>query len=114
MQDSKTWVRLPYPPRFIVKLIKIVMKKIELIKSLAEKTGESQSEVEKVIDAFAKVVIEKVRDEGDEITLHGLGTFKKKSIAAHNGRNPMNGKKVSVPASENITFKVSSGVKKVL
>jgi DNA-binding protein HU-beta len=84
------------------------MNKNELLKAIAEKTGHSQTVVNDVINAFVSTTVEKVRDEGDQVTLNGLGTFKQKLTPAHEGFNPMTKKKIQVDATRGIQFKVMS------
>lgn len=54
-----------------------------------------------------------MRDNGESVALPGLGTFKQKLTEAREGRNPINGEKVKIKASRNITFKPQSSVKVV-
>lgn len=89
------------------------MNKWDLIKKVAEKTGISQDNVNKVLNAFVEVTVPEVRDNGEIISLPGLGTFKQKRTEAREGRNPMNGEKVQIKASRSITFKPQSSVKAI-
>lgn len=98
----------------IVKLkIERKMNKWDFVKKIAEKTGQSQDNVNKVLNAFVEVLVPEVRDNGETVSLPGLGTFKQKLTEAREGRNPMNGEKVQIKASRNITFKPQSTVKVV-
>lgn len=90
------------------------MNKWDFVKKIAEKTGMSQDNVNKVLNAFVEVVVPEVRDNGETISLPGLGTFKQKLTEAREGRNPLNGEKVQIKASRNITFKPQSSVKAVV
>lgn len=89
------------------------MNKWDFVKKIAEKTGQSQDNVNKVLNAFVEVLVPEVRDNGETISLPGLGAFKQKLTEAREGRNPMNGEKVQIKASRNITFKPQSTVKVV-
>ena len=90
------------------------MKKLELIKAVCAKVGGiSQEQAGKVIDALGEVVIENVRDNEDTVTLTNLGTFKVKKVKEHDGRNPLNGQTIHIPASKNIQFKPLTTIKKV-
>ena len=90
------------------------MNKWDFVKKIAEKTGMSQDNVNKVLNAFVEVVVPEVRDNGETISLPGLGTFKQKLTEPREGRNPLNGEKVQIKASRNITFKPQSSVKAVV
>lgn len=87
------------------------MNKQDLIKKIAEKTGQSQESVNKVLNAFVEVTVPEVRDNGEQVALPGLGTFKQKVSPEREGRNPLNGEKVTIKASRTITFKPQSSVK---
>lgn len=87
------------------------MNKAELLKTLSEKTGQSQNVVNDVLNAFVETTVEAVRDNGEQVTLVGLGTFKQKVTPAHEGFNPLTKKKIHVDATRNIQFKVMSTLK---
>lgn len=87
------------------------MNKAELLKTLSEKTGQSQNVVNDVLNAFVETTIEAVRDNGEQVTLVGLGTFKQKLIPAHEGLNPLTKQKIQVDATRNVQFKVMSTLK---
>lgn len=88
------------------------MNKLDFVKKICEKSGQSQSEVEKTLKAVSEVIVEQVRDNGEEVQLNGVGIFKQKVSEAHKGRNPFNGEEIQVKASKSIKFKVSSAVRK--
>lgn len=87
------------------------MNKAELLKTLSEKTGQSQNVVNDVLNAFVETTVEAVRDNGEQVTLVGLGTFKQKVTPAHEGFNPLTKKKIQVDATRNVQFKVMSTLK---
>jgi len=86
------------------------MNKVELAKSVAEKCGMSQKDVNSVLDAFGATVVEEVLVKGDKITMPGVGSFKQLSRDARIARNPSNGEAVRVPAKKVLTFKMSKTV----
>lgn len=87
------------------------MNKAELLKTLSEKTGQSQNVINDVLNAFVELTVEAVRDNGEQVTLVGLGTFKQKVTPAHEGFNPLTKKKIQVDATRNVQFKVMSTLK---
>ena len=87
------------------------MNKAELLKTVSEKAGQSQNVVNDLLNAFVETTVEAVRDNGEQVTLVGLGTFKQKVIPAHEGFNPLTKKKIQVDATRNIQFKVMSTLK---
>ena len=90
------------------------MNKPELIKRIAENTGQSQEVINEVLIGFVKVDVTAVRDEGEQVVLPGMGTFKLKETAAHKGINPSTKEKIDIAASRTIGFKPSANVKKVV
>lgn len=90
------------------------MNKWDYIKKIAEKTGKSQAEVNGVINAMVEVIVEEVRDNGEQIAIQGLGTFKQKATAARTGRNPFNGETIQIKASRNIQFRPQASLKTVV
>lgn len=89
------------------------MEKWQFVKKVSAEVGSvaSNEVCNKVINAFAKVLVTEVRDNNESISIPGLGTFKQKSVAAHEGRNPSNGNKIQVSASRTITFKAQPSIK---
>lgn len=87
------------------------MNKAELLKTLSEKTGQSQSVVNKVLNKLIETVVSEVRDKDDAIMLPGLGTFKQKKTPARDGINPMTKEKIHIDASRTIQFKVMHTLK---
>ena len=52
--------------------------------------------------------------KGEEVKLSGFGIFSKKARAAREGTNPSNQKKIKIPASNTVAFKVSKAFKEKL
>ena len=87
------------------------MNKYDFVKKISNETGISQINVNSVISALVSVVVSEVRDNGDTITIPGLGTFKQKATEARKGHNPMTGEKIDVSASRTIAFKAQPSLK---
>lgn len=90
------------------------MKKWDLVKAIAEKTGVSQKEVNLVVDALSEIVVTECRDNGDSVNLPSLGIFKQKVNSARLGRNPATGEALEIKESHTIVFKPSSALKLVI
>lgn len=90
------------------------MKKFEFVSAVAERAGVTKADAEKVIDAIAPVIVETCVDNGDEISLLGLGKFKQKVNSAHKGINPLTKKAIDIPESHTLAFKASPTIKKVI
>ena len=89
------------------------MNKAELVEAVAEKAELSKRDAEAAVDAVLEV-IEAAVVKGEEVKLSGFGIFSKKARAAREGTNPSNQKKIKIPASNTVTFKVSKAFKEKL
>lgn len=87
------------------------MNKQEFLKKVAEKAKMSQTDANRCLSAVVDVIVSEVRDNGEQIAIPGLGTFKQVKRDAHEGRNPFNGEKVQIKASRNLQLKVQSNLK---
>lgn len=87
------------------------MNKWDFIKKVAEKTGKSQTLVNEVVKAMTEVLVTEVRDNAEDVTFQGLGTFKQKKSEAKTIRSPYDGKTITVKPYRTVQFKVSPTVK---
>lgn len=69
----------------------------QLIRAIANITGEKQSTVRGVLNAFQDVITDSLSG-GDKVSLHGFGVFELKSRSPRIGRNPHTGEAVEIPA----------------
>ena len=86
------------------------MNKTELVAAIAEKTELSKKDVEKAVKAFTDVVAEELK-KGEKIQLVGFGTFEVAERAAREGRNPLTGETMNIPASKSPKFKAGKALK---
>ena len=84
--------------------------KKELIDSIAERTGVKKSGAELVLNATL-AEIEKSLLSGQQVVLHGFGTFQPKQRKARTGRNPLTGEPVEIAASKTVAFKPAKALK---
>jgi DNA-binding protein HU-beta len=93
------------------------MNKSELIRSLAHRTGLTQSDAKKAVDALFDpekgLIVNEVR-VGGKVSLTGFGTFSKTDRAARTGVNPSTGAPISISASSSLAFKAGKSVKETL
>ncbi len=89
------------------------LTKAELIRAIAEETGQSQEAVDKTITALVGQIT-KAAVANQEVTLLGLGTFKRSERAARKGRNPSTGESIQIAAASSLTFKQAKAVKEQL
>lgn len=86
------------------------MKKIELIKEIAEKTSTEKELVGTILEAFMTSVEEHIANN-DRIALSGFGSFRLKRRAAKMGRNISANTPIKVPAQYVPAFKPSEKFK---
>lgn len=90
------------------------MNKAELIDRLAEKLNLPKKQVEDVLEAFQKTVMETLQASG-EVTLTGFGTFMAKERSARTGVNPQNPtEKIQIAAVRVPKFKAGKALKDCL
>ena len=89
------------------------MNKSELINAIAEKAGLSKADAKKALEACTGA-IEEALVAGDKVALVGFGTFEAKKREAREGRNPLTGATVQIPAKVVPSFKAGSKLKDAL
>lgn len=80
------------------------MNKTELIGKVAEVSGMTKKDTEKVINAFIDVV-EGALAQGDTVAILGFGTFLARERPAREGRNPRTGDPIHIPAAKVPVFR---------
>ena len=92
------------------------MNRALLVKEISEKAGLKRFTVRKVLDGFADVLFEALRDEKvKEVSLgKKLGKLVVKGQKARKARNPKTGESIEVPARKVVKFKMSRALKKAL
>ena len=86
------------------------MTKAELITQIAEKSELSKKDSEKALAAVISSITEALTN-GDKVQLVGFGTFEVTERAARVGKNPQNGKEISIPACKAPKFKAGKALK---
>lgn len=86
------------------------MTKAEIIAKVAENTGITKKDTEKVLNGALEAIRESVA-EGDKVIIAGFGSFEMKERAARVGHNPQTGEKIDIPASKTVGFKVAKQFK---
>lgn len=74
------------------------MNRQELVKVIAEKSGQTQGAASDMLNAFISTVQDSVA-AGDKIALVGFGTFESVKRAERQGRNPATGESITIAAS---------------
>ena len=86
------------------------MNKTELITVVAQKTDLSKRDAERVVKTVFDTITEELA-KGDKDQVIGFGTFEVRERAAREGRNPQNGKTITIAASKSPAFKAGKGLK---
>lgn len=89
------------------------MKKKDLVRSICEKGGFTQKDVNKFIKVFTEIIKENVA-AGEKVQLIGFGSFESRKRNARTGRNPQNGKAIKIPASVVPAFKAGKAFKNIV
>ena len=86
------------------------MNKTELIAAVAEKTGLTKKDAERVINATFETVTSSLV-KGDKVQISGFGIFEVKAREARVGRNPRTKESIQIPATRLPAFKASKTLK---
>lgn len=86
------------------------MTKPEFLAKVAETSGVTKADAEKVVNA-ALETIEGALSGGDSVQFVGFGTFEVRERAARTGINPKTKEKIEIPAKKAVAFKVGKKLK---
>ncbi len=89
------------------------MNKTELIAAVAQKTGMTKKDAERVINATIETV-ETSLVKGDKVSISGFGIFEVKARDARVGRNPRTKETIQIPATRLPVFKASKALKETI
>ncbi|MXW42529.1 MAG: integration host factor [Acidimicrobiia bacterium] len=84
------------------------MNKSELVNAISDRTGETKSSVEAVLNSLESVVTEQVI-LGEKVAITGFVSFEQSTRGARTGRNPRTGETLHIPAAK--SCKVSAGAR---
>ena len=86
------------------------MNKTELIAAVAEKTGLTKKDAERIVAATFETVTETIK-AGEKVSVSGFGIFEVKTREARVGRNPRTKEEIKIPATKLPAFKASKTLK---
>ncbi len=89
------------------------MTKIEIVESLAEKTGMQKKDAENVLETLVNTIQDSLKT-GHKVNLAGLGTFVVVEKKARVARNPKTGETVQVEAKKAPKFKPGTQLTEML
>lgn len=80
------------------------MNKTELIAAVAEKTGNTKKDTEKIVCAVLDTIMETVANE-EKIHIVGFGSFECRYRQERTGCDPRTGESIVIPATKSPAFK---------
>ena len=86
------------------------MNKTELVAVVAEKTGLTKKDAERVMNATIETITQSLA-KGEKVQLSGFGIFEVKAREARVGRNPRTKETIEIPATSLPVFKASKTLK---
>ena len=86
------------------------MNKTELVAAVAEKSGITKKDAERVVSATFDMIIAELM-KGEKVQISGFGSFEVKEREARVGRNPRTKEAIDIPASKAPVFKASKALK---
>ena len=86
------------------------MNKTELVAVVAEKSGLTKKDAERVVSATFETITAKLV-KGEKVQISGFGIFEVKEREARVGRNPRTKEAIEIPASKAPAFKASKTLK---
>lgn len=89
------------------------MNKTELIDKIAERTGVSKSDTERVLKGFEEIAQQVVASGSEKLTLTGFMSIEQVQRKARTGRNPQTGATIQVPASSAVKLTAGATLKDV-
>ena len=87
-----------------------IMNKTELIAAVAEKTGLTKKDAERVVNATFETVTATLA-KGEKVAISGFGNFEVKAREARVGRNPRTKETIQIPATKLPAFKAAKALK---
>jgi len=89
------------------------MNKTELVAAVAEKSGLTKKDAERVVNATIETISESLV-KGEKVQLSGFGIFEVRERMARIGRNPRTKESVQIPATRLPAFKASKALKDIV
>ena len=86
------------------------MNKTELIAAVAERTGVTKKDAERVVSATFDTIAAQLA-AGEKVQVTGFGIFEVKEREARVGRNPLTGESIQIAASRTPAFKPGKALK---
>lgn len=85
----------------------------QLVEKIVKENDFTKNQSKEIISAFFEQVVEEL-EKGNKVRLDGIGTLDVSHRKERKGRNPSNGKEITIAASNVVRFKSSQGLKTAL
>ena len=89
------------------------MNKTDLVAAVAQKTGLTKKDAERVVNATVETISENLV-KGEKVQISGFGIFEVKEREARIGRNPHTKEEIHIPATRVPGFKASKALKDIV
>jgi len=89
------------------------MNKQQLAAAIAADTGLTKAQAQSAVDAFASHV-QSALAKGERVSLTGFGSFSVMERSERDGRNPLTGKPIKVPAKKVARFSPGKTLKQAV
>ena len=89
------------------------MKKTDLVKEVAKRSGLTNKNADAAITAFVDTIIENVA-KGEKIQIVGFGTFECRTRNARTGINPRTGDTIEISETKVPAFKAGKAFKSIV
>jgi len=80
------------------------MRKVEIVTRIADETGLTQVQAEKIVNAILQEIKDSLQ-RGEPVILRQFGSFQVHAKRARMGRNPKTGEEAGIPARRIVRFK---------
>lgn len=89
------------------------MNKAELVCIVSEKVGLTKKDAEQAVNVLFEE-IQKSLEKGDSVKVSNFGVFTLKNRKERVGTSPVDGSKITIPATKTVGFKPSKNLKEVI
>jgi integration host factor subunit alpha len=91
----------------------MAITKIEIVNTLYEHIGIPKNECLNLVESVLEIIKSEL-EKGNDVMISGFGKWAVNSKKARKGRNPQNGKALTIAARKVVTFKASPVLRDVL
>ncbi|MBU6269101.1 MAG: HU family DNA-binding protein [Sphingomonadales bacterium] len=89
------------------------MNSSDLVDVIATATGTPRADTRAGLDVILAAIADAAA-QGEEISLNGFGKFKVTAMAPRVGRNPANGARIEIPATNKLAFTAAKAMRERL